>query len=135
MVFKIKKIIYFLLLLSFFVSNLGFALAQNSDYGLTEAAQKAGIASENPGKAETSLAVIIGKIISTILSFLGVIFFILMVYGGFMWMTARGNETQVDKGRKIIMDAIWGLIVILMAYAVTALITGEFINAVKKSAT
>ena len=131
--FSLKKTIFLFFVLFFFIFSYNFDLVQASDYGLTEAAQRAGIASENPGKAETSLAVIIGKIISTILSFLGVIFFILMVYGGFMWMTARGNETQVDKGRKIIMDAIWGLIVILMAYAVTALITGEFINAVKST--
>jgi hypothetical protein len=62
---------------------------------------------------------IIGQVIKTIISFLGVIFFILIVYGGFMWMTARGNTDQIDKAKKIIMNSIVGLVLVLFAYAIT----------------
>jgi hypothetical protein len=62
---------------------------------------------------------IIGQVIKTIISFLGVIFFILIVYGGFMWMTARGNADQIDKAKKIIMNSIVGLVLVLFAYAIT----------------
>ena len=34
----------------------------------------------------------IGKIVGILLSFVGVLFFLLMIYGGIIWMTARGNE-------------------------------------------
>ncbi len=65
---------------------------------------------------------IIGKIIGVILSFLGVIFLLLMIYGGYLWMMARGNEEQVGKAKKIIVQAVIGVIIVLAAYAITAFI-------------
>lgn len=62
---------------------------------------------------------IIGTLISVILSFLGVIFLILMVYGGYMWMTAAGNEEKAKKARALIQAAVLGLIVVVGAYAMT----------------
>jgi cbb3-type cytochrome oxidase subunit 3 len=61
----------------------------------------------------------IGKIISLVLSFIGVIFLILMIYAGYIWMLARGNEQQIEKARNIILSSIIGLIIVLCAYAVT----------------
>lgn len=58
-------------------------------------------------------------LIQILLSFLGVIFIILMVYGGYLWMTAHGNEDQLTKAKKLITAAIIGLIVVLAAYAIT----------------
>ena len=61
----------------------------------------------------------IGGIVQIALSFLGVIFFILMIYGGFLWMTASGNEQQVDKARNLITAAIIGLVIVVAAYAIS----------------
>lgn len=68
---------------------------------------------------EEGVAAIIGKIIFAILSILGVIFLILIIYGGFMWMTARGNEQQLEKAKNIIINAVIGLAIILTSYTVT----------------
>ena len=62
---------------------------------------------------------IIGQVIKVFLSFLGVIFFLLVIYGGFLWMTAGGNTDQVAKARKIIINATIGLAIVLFAYAIT----------------
>ncbi|MBU0898153.1 MAG: hypothetical protein ABIJ83_02220 [Patescibacteria group bacterium] len=64
----------------------------------------------------------IGKMIGGVLSFLGVIFLILTIYGGFTWMLARGNEQKSEKAKKIIADSIIGLIIVLAAYAITVFI-------------
>ena len=69
--------------------------------------------------AKTRMNVIIATIIQAVLAFLGVVFLILMIYGGYMWMTARGNEEQVNKASKTIVAAIVGLIIILSAYAIS----------------
>ena len=53
------------------------------------------------------------------MAFIGVIFFVLMIYGGFLWMTARGNEQQVEKAKDLIISAVIGLIIIFAAYAIT----------------
>lgn len=65
---------------------------------------------------------IIGTLISVALSFLGVIFLILMIYGGYMWMSAAGNEEKAKKARALIQAAIIGLIVVVGAYAITVFV-------------
>lgn len=62
---------------------------------------------------------IIGEIVKVVLSFLGVIFLILMIYGGYTWMIARGNEQEVEKAKSLIRNAVIGLIIVLAAYTVT----------------
>lgn len=66
-----------------------------------------------------SVEPVIGLVIQIALSFLGVIFLILMIYGGFLWMTARGNEEEVKKAKNLIQAAIIGLIIVVSAYAIS----------------
>lgn len=67
----------------------------------------------------------IGKIVGVALSFVGVLFFLLFVYAGVMWMTARGNEQDVTKAKDLMQSAIIGLIIVLSAYAITTYITTQ----------
>ncbi len=62
---------------------------------------------------------LIGNIIGGVLSFIGVIFFALMVFGGFMWMTARGKEEQTKKATGTVTAAVIGLVIVLSSYAIT----------------
>lgn len=65
------------------------------------------------------LPTIIGGIVNALLGIVGVIFLILVIYGGFLWMTAGGNEETVKKARSLIIGAIAGMVIIFMAYAIT----------------
>lgn len=76
-------------------------------------------------RAETTLDVAVGSAISIVLSLVGLIFLILMVYAGVLWLTARGEQSQVDKARKMISTTIIGLILTISAYAITALVIGR----------
>ncbi|MFH1564879.1 MAG: hypothetical protein ABIC82_03455 [bacterium] len=58
-----------------------------------------------------SIGAIVGSIIGSVLSFLGVIFLVLIIYGGYMYMTAMGSEEKVNKAKKIIVDASIGLVI------------------------
>ncbi|MFA5937371.1 MAG: hypothetical protein WC822_05875 [Candidatus Paceibacterota bacterium] len=69
-----------------------------------------------------------GSVISIILGTVGTIFFILMVYAGYLWMTARGNDEQVGKAKKIITAAMIGIVVVVGAYAITNFITTSLIR-------
>lgn len=62
---------------------------------------------------------VIGNIIKGILTFLGIIFLLLIIYGGYVWMLARGNENETKKAKDIITNAIIGLLVVAGAYAIT----------------
>ncbi len=76
---------------------------------------------EVPGNNVT-ISGIAGKLIGAVLAFIGVLFFGLMIYGGILWMTARGNEEQVTKAKDLITAAVIGLIIVLSAYAITSFI-------------
>jgi hypothetical protein len=90
--------------------------------GLDDTAKK-GYGTENlNADVVTSVPVAVGKIIGAGLTFIGVIFLVLMVYGGFLWMTAQGNETQVEKAKNLITAAIIGLIIVFSAYAISVFV-------------
>ena len=74
----------------------------------------------------------IAKVINLSLSFLGVIFLCLTIYGGFLWMTARGNEQQVEKAKEVIIASIIGLIIVLGAYAISYFVISRFTDKILK---
>ena len=75
-------------------------------------AQEAGYTTDIDAEP-TTIAEKLGVAMGMVLSFLGTIFVILIIYGGFLWMTARGNEEQSKKAKNIIRDAVIGVIIIL----------------------
>lgn len=70
----------------------------------------------------TDVPTSIGKITGVALSFIGVLFLILLIYGGFTWMVARGNQAEITKAMDLIQAAVIGLVIVLAAYAITAYI-------------
>lgn len=64
---------------------------------------------------ETSFIIGVFVVINYLLTFTGIIFFILLIYGGYLWMFARGNEDQVLRAKKITKEVIIGIIIIVLA--------------------
>lgn len=58
-------------------------------------------------------------IIRYALSTLGFIFVLLTIYAGFLWMTAGGDESNIEKAKKILTASIIGLAIILLSYSIT----------------
>ncbi len=73
--------------------------------------------------------VLAGSIIQTVLGLLGVIFLGLIVYGGYLWLMARGNEQQIEKAKETIKAGIIGLIIMLGAYAISNIVISRLSNA------
>jgi hypothetical protein len=71
----------------------------------------------NPLGATTDIPTLAGRIINAVLGIVGSIALVMFIYGGFVWMTAAGNQEAVTKGRNILIWATVGLIVIFSAYA------------------
>ncbi|XOU93918.1 MAG: Mbov_0395 family pilin-like conjugal transfer protein [Candidatus Kerfeldbacteria bacterium] len=59
---------------------------------------------------------------SWILGLLGLISVIIVLYGGFSWMTAAGNEEKLSKAKKLLTYSIIGLIVILFAWVMVSFV-------------
>lgn len=68
---------------------------------------------------------IVAGVIQAILALLGIIFMILIIYGGYLWMTARGNEERVKKAKDLIVDGVIGFAIVIAAYAITVLVVSR----------
>lgn len=108
----------------------GLPTLKNANDQAETFAKKAGFAA--PGQTATP-EVIAGQVIRTVTTFLGVVFFILIVYGGWKWLLARGNEEEVTKGKEIIKQAVIGLIIVFGAYLVANFVVNQIIQAVAVS--
>ncbi len=115
-----KKIISFLILLGLAIVIIPSASAQLIDEKtLGYMNDISGSVQETAGFGDASVGSIIAAIIRAILGLLAAIFMVLMILSGFRWMTAAGNESQVEKAQETIKAALIGLIVVLAAYAIT----------------
>ena len=94
-----------------------------SGYGLGKSGVGSGYAS---GIFSGGLEVGVGTIIGAVLSLIGVIFLVLLIFGGIQWMIAGGNEESVKKAQNTIKNSITGLVVVLLAYAITYFIVSRF---------
>lgn len=92
----------------------------NSGNHLRNVGNRLGISPQN------DLPTVAGQVISTALTLVGIIFLILMVYAGYLWMTARGDEGQVEKALGIVKTCIIGLVVVMSAYAITFFVLSRF---------
>lgn len=94
---------------------------------------KTGVGGSTPADASNQLPVIIGNIVKAAISVLGIVFLILLIYGGFIWMTARGEADKVDRAKGTITRAIIGLIIIVSAYAISSFVVSRIITAASSS--
>ena len=78
------------------------------------------------GNVESDINVMVGNIIKIALSMIGLVFLILTVYAGYLWMTAGGNEENVSKAKEILKSSIMGLFIVVSAYAITYFVTRQF---------
>ncbi|MFZ4648542.1 MAG: hypothetical protein ACOYMB_02780 [Patescibacteria group bacterium] len=72
--------------------------------------------------ASTTPELIIGNTIQLVLSFLGIFFILLVIYGGITWMMAAGEQDKVKSAKSILLNATIGLIIVVLAYAITAFV-------------
>ncbi len=66
----------------------------------------------------TDIRLLIARVISAVLSIIGVIALLMFVYGGFLWMISGGNEGQVEKGKEVLKWTTLGIILIVSAYVI-----------------
>ena len=70
----------------------------------------------------TDIRVVITRIINVALGFLGIMVVLIILYGGFTWMTAGGDVDRVESAKKIITNGIIGLIIIILSFAFSSFI-------------
>lgn len=110
--------------------------AVNSEFSLTNSAAIIDSAGNSAGlSGANNLPTIIGRIISVALGILGIAFLGLVIYAGFLYLTAQGEETPVKKAKNILKQAIIGMILIVTAYAITNVVTNALSTIASEPAT
>ena len=107
--------------LSLALSMPAFAQLNESNIGVPYA-ENLGLGNKDPRDMAVS-------IIQVVLGFLAIIVVLLILYGGFVWMTAGGNEDKIATGKKIITAGVVGLIIILAAWGIARFVVTVILNA------
>ena len=97
-------------------ANTGFSCVQTSS-AITPSKP---VSLDNPLTGQTGASNVnslIGQIINGILGIVGSLALVMFIYGGFVWMTAAGNNERVTKGKDILIWAALGLVIIFTSYA------------------
>ncbi|NQV11779.1 hypothetical protein HQ524_00295 [Candidatus Uhrbacteria bacterium] len=105
------------------------AQAVSTSTTLTESDILPATFSGETGLGNRDLKSTIGGIIRAALGFLGIIAVVIILYGGFIWMTATGSPEKVQKAQQIIVAGAIGLAIILSAWAITTFVVGSLIGA------
>ena len=126
----LKKIFVILAMIGIIIPS-SFAFAE---FGLEQAAQGTDLIGYEGGiETQDAIPNLIGSIVAVALSFVGAIFFLLILYAGFLWMTAFGSSEKVDKAKSILEHAAIGLVIVLAAYAISTFVFSSLTGAVDSS--
>lgn len=91
---------------------------------ITSFAEQAGFSTN------ADIRLIIARLIRTFLGLTGIILVGLILYAGFLWMTAAGAEDKISTAKKILINAVIGLVLTFGAFAITQFVVGAITDAV-----
>lgn len=105
-----------------------FVFSQGKDkYGLQDTVERTRLSDIAVSNSTPEL--LIADVVRIVLGFVGTIFFLLMLYGGIMWMTAMGSNEKVEKAKQILEMAVVGLVIVVASYAISIFIFSRFTTA------
>jgi hypothetical protein len=121
---QITKSVFSFLITSLIIAGFFSVLPVSADdYGLSQSANVVDAYKTQAANPDNNfLSTRLGSIIGLVLSFVGVIFLILMIFAGLSWMTASGNQEKVNKAKDLMINAVIGLVIVMAAYAITAFV-------------
>jgi len=120
-----KKFLVILILVFIFLPAFAFASPKVDLYSQIGDQMAAGAKRAEFGTPEQA-QVYAASIVQIALSTVGIVFIFLLVYGGYILISARGEEEQIKKATTIIRSAIIGLIIILASWSITYFIAREY---------
>ena len=111
---KLTKIFSFALvaIVSCFIVSGAFAQINLEEFNVDVIANEAGLNNDvTPGGA-------ISNVIRLILALLGVVALLIIIIGGFKWMTSGGDSEKIAAAKKLMAAGILGMIIVLFAYII-----------------
>ncbi|HBL39984.1 TPA: hypothetical protein DDZ10_04965, partial [Candidatus Uhrbacteria bacterium] len=75
-----------------------------------------------------SVTLIVGRAIQIALGALGIVFILFLIYGGVLWMIARGDKTKVEQASRMLTNTTIALVVIVASYAIATYVVGALVQ-------
>jgi len=88
---------------------------------------------DSSGLGTADLKQTIANLINVALGFLGIVAIVIVLMGGFKWMTAGGNDEKVTEAKKLLIAGVIGMAIILASYAITQFVIGSILGATASS--
>ena len=118
-----------ILFVAFFPNNLKAQIFDGGEEPEKEGVKEIEEALGRTGITETKdIGDLILKYVNFALPYLALAAFVGFVYAGFLYVTAYGNEEQIQKSKKILIYAVVGLIVVILSYSIVQLFTEELVE-------
>ena len=115
----IQRLFASVFITTLFTPLLGWALSFDPEEGDKTDKIKTSISAVTLGTNSPTLVAL--NLINAALSLLAAVCIGLLVYAGFLWVWARGNQEEVKKAKDIIQGTVIGLVIILSAYGISFL--------------
>ena len=87
----------------------------------------------NAGLASGDLPATIAALIRTVLGFLGIVAVLIILMGGFKWMTAGGDTQKVKDAKMYIIQGVIGLVIVIAAFAIAQFVITSITGAVNEA--
>lgn len=72
---------------------------------------------------------LVGSVINIVLGLLGIILVCIIIFAGFLWMTAQGDAEKVKKAKAMIGNAVVGMVLIFAAYSISSFVITKLVTA------
>ncbi|MDD3285720.1 MAG: pilin [Patescibacteria group bacterium] len=122
---KILKNLVVFAMLSLLALPIVTMAQSNLDVGMNEIEEGFG----DNGLGNTDPRTTVARLINVAMLFLGIIAVVIILLGGFKWMTAGGNEDKVGEAKKLMGAGVVGLVIVLSAWGIANFILGRLITA------
>lgn len=107
-----------------FMPMMASAQITADDFGLGAGDASANINLNQTADLETTVV----NIVNMILGFLGLLAVVIILLGGFKWMTSQGNTEKVDEAKKLIGAGVVGLVIIITAFAIASFVISKILE-------
>ncbi len=121
-----NKVLVFLILTIILFGAFTSVQAENVFETANQNLQQGGEAVYGEG-TESNLLVVIGRIVNGVLVVSGVVLTVIILMGGYKYLTAGGKKDEVEKAKDWIKNGIIGLIIILLAYSISSYVMNQIL--------
>ena len=79
-------------------------------------------------EGEKSLMSNVNMLINVFTSVMGFLAVAMIIYGGFMLLTAQGDPARIKRGKDVVLYSVIGLILVMLAYAIVNFVMANVTN-------